>query len=161
MTLHIHERRRYFNGVFGTNKAIVWHYILNKLPNTPLCFQWVSGNWPRSEGKHALVSACLGAQSLDSSSVISGTIRDPSGVGLAGSRVDLVQENGYVEQTTATDNAGSFRFENVAQAQGPHFVDVKEPGFKPVRQAIRLGARPLSPMRIVLVRRSKPAWCSE
>jgi hypothetical protein len=54
MTLHIHERGRYFNGVFGTTKAIVWHYILNKLPNTPLCFQWVSGNWPRSEGKHAL-----------------------------------------------------------------------------------------------------------
>jgi outer membrane receptor protein involved in Fe transport len=95
-----------------------------------------------------VLNAILSAQSRDGFFIVSGTIQDSSGGSLAGAKVELVQETGHIEQTTATNNSGTFRFENVPQ--GPHFVDVKEPGFRPVRQAVRVGASPLPAMRIVL-----------
>jgi len=94
------------------------------------------------------VSAYLGAQTLDGSSVVFGTIRDPSGAGVVSARVELARENGQIERTVATDANGAFRFEGVSQ--GSHLVDVKQPGFKPTRQAIRVGTRPLPALRIVL-----------
>ncbi len=81
-------------------------------------------------------------------SAISGTILDPSGVGVGGVTVELVGQNGGVERTTTADNSGTFRFADVPA--GSHFVDVKEPGFNPVHHLVRVGPQSLPPVRIVL-----------
>jgi hypothetical protein len=80
--------------------------------------------------------------------VVFGTIRDPTGAGAAGARVELTQQDGKVERTAATDATGAFRFEGVPQ--GSHIVDVNQPGFRPARQPIRVGTRPLPALRIIL-----------
>ncbi len=94
------------------------------------------------------LSTYLGAQALNAPSVVLGTIRDPTGAGVAGARVELTQEDGRIERTVETDATGAFRFEGVSQ--GPHLIDVNQPGFRRARQAIRVGTRPLPAMRIVL-----------
>src|SRR6516164_8278007 len=64
-----------------------------------------------------LVSVCLGAQRAGNSSLVSGTVRDPSGAGVAGATVKLTQESGKIERTVQTDATGAFRFEGVAEGQ--------------------------------------------
>jgi hypothetical protein len=91
---------------------------------------------------------CAGAQALDGSAVVSGTIRDLTGAGVAGAKVSLTLETGQVERTIQTDATGAFRFEGVSQ--GGHVVAVNQPGFRPARQVIRVGLRPLPALRIVL-----------
>jgi hypothetical protein len=85
---------------------------------------------------------------MDASSVVFGTVRDPTGAGVAAAKVALTQENGQIEKTVEADASGAFRFEGVSQ--GSHLVDVQQPGFKPSRQTIRVGTRPLPALRIVL-----------
>lgn len=93
-------------------------------------------------------SACLFSQASGASSVVSGTIRDPSGAGIAGAIVELEQENGHIERTVKTDSSGAFRFEGVTE--GSHLVNINQPGFKPARQTIHVGLHPLPALRIVL-----------
>src|SRR5215469_1273068 len=94
------------------------------------------------------VSVYLRAQALDGPSVVFGTIRDPTGAGVAGATVQLRQGDSQVERTVNTDATGAFRFDGVPQ--GPHIVDVNQPGFQPARQPIRVGTRPIPALRIVL-----------
>jgi hypothetical protein len=80
--------------------------------------------------------------------VVFGTIRDPTGAGVARAKVELWQENGQVERTVDTDPTGAFRFEGVPQ--GPYIVNVNQAGFRPAHQPIRVGTRPIPALRIVL-----------
>jgi hypothetical protein len=80
--------------------------------------------------------------------MILGNVRDPSSVAVAGARVELLQQDGQVEQTTTTDASGTFRFADVSP--GSHFVDVKQQGFNPVHHLVRVGAQPPPAVKIVL-----------
>jgi hypothetical protein len=79
---------------------------------------------------------------------ISGTVRDPSGVRIGGAAVELLGENGGLEQTTTTYSMGTFQF--AGASPGVHFIEVKQPGFSPVHRLVRVGTQPLHPVRIVL-----------
>jgi hypothetical protein len=87
-------------------------------------------------------------QSRAGLSMILGTVRDPSSVAVAGAKVELLRQDGQVEQTTTTDPTGMFRF--VGVSPGSHFLGLKQPGFNPVHHLIRVGTQPTPPVRIIL-----------
>jgi hypothetical protein len=97
---------------------------------------------------HVCLFLFMASAGLSAQAVVSGTIQDPSGAAIPGASLQLVREGGQVEQTTTTDTSGAFRLESVPQ--GLHFVDVKQAGFRPAHQPIRIGSRPPQAVRIVL-----------
>src|SRR5436190_15349374 len=78
-----------------------------------------------------LFAACLLAQTVSSS--ITGTVLDPASSVVPNAAVTLTDENTGSVRTGLTDNAGVFRFLNVAP--GSYSVSVQVTGFKNLVQS--------------------------
>jgi len=78
---------------------------------------------------------------------ISGTVLDPTGTPVPATAVTL-RKSGGIEQTTATDHAGVFRFEPLDA--GTYVVSVTRDGFVAASVPVRVGGRSPAPLRIQL-----------
>ena len=93
-----------------------------------------------------LVTFAAGA-GAQTTTVVTGIVRDQTGAVLQSATVELVPASGVARSTT-TNAAGVFRFENVAP--GPYELRAMFEGFKPASVRVRVGSRPPAPQTLVL-----------
>jgi hypothetical protein len=79
---------------------------------------------------------------------ISGTILDPSGAAIAGAEVILLSRDGKELSRTTTNKEGSFQFEKLPM--GTYQLEAQASGFRDMKVELKLGARAVSPLRVVL-----------
>jgi hypothetical protein len=79
---------------------------------------------------------------------ISGTILDPSGAAIAGAEVILLSRDGKELSRTTTNKEGSFQFEKLPT--GTYQLEAQASGFRDMKVELKLGARAVSPLRVVL-----------
>lgn len=79
---------------------------------------------------------------------ITGVAVDPSGAVIPGAHVVLVSTTGRQISRTVTDNAGTFRFDQVPP--GVYSIDVQAEGFQETRLDVNLGNQKLPPLHAVL-----------
>ena len=73
-------------------------------------------------------AAPASAQSISAGTIV-GTVTDPSGGAVAGSKVSILNPVSNYQQSTPTDSAGTFRFTNVPM--NSYHLTVTAPGFAP------------------------------
>jgi outer membrane receptor protein involved in Fe transport len=78
-------------------------------------------------------------------SILTGIIHDQNGAVISGAKVDL-SVNNISQQSTTTDQSGSFRFNQILPAR--YQVQVTYQGFEPVTQYITVGQLPPAPLSI-------------
>lgn len=83
-----------------------------------------------------LAALFAGASFAQFSSNIQGIVQDPSGAGVPKAKVQLVNVATQVTQTTATDDAGNYRF--VSLAPGSYKITVEAPGFEKAQATVTL-----------------------
>src|SRR3982751_149945 len=81
----------------------------------------------------AVVIALFGAsvifaQGMGSSGAVAGTVTDPTGLVVAGATVQLLNRGTGFDKAVQTDNAGAFRFVNLAPQN--YHLQVTAPGFQ-------------------------------
>lgn len=91
--------------------------------------------FPAWLGAMLLFAASLNATIFSS---VTGLIHDPEHRPVAGAKVTIWSEDSHWTETSLSDNAGQFRFENVAL--GHYFVKVEVEGFVPQTQKLTLGS---------------------
>ncbi len=79
---------------------------------------------------------------------VSGTVLDPSGAAIPLARVILIAADGRLIAQSLTDNAGMFRFNNVAV--GAYTVDIQAAGFQETKTNAVVGARLVTNLRVVM-----------
>ena len=80
-------------------------------------------------------------------STITGTVQDQTGAAIMGARVELKTASAN-QQSTTTDQSGSFRFNEVFP--GKYQIVVSYQGFESSTIEVTLGAQPLAPLQVVL-----------
>jgi len=101
----------------------------------------------RLAGALAFLLAALAAAAGPAS--VSGVVRDPAGVPLAGAAVSLLSPLGSSVAATRSDKAGEFRLD--ALAPGSYVLAVEFPGLATRRLALRVEAdRPAEPLAVAL-----------
>jgi hypothetical protein len=98
-----------------------------------------------------LIALLAGAQTQPAARgvTLSGSVQDQTTAILPGAQVILLASGGQVTvQTAATDGAGTFHFDRVPP--GDYEIRAEFPGFKSASVKVRVGARPPSPVTIVL-----------
>ncbi len=83
-----------------------------------------------------------------SARAITGTLLDPSGAAIAKAQVSLLASDGKPLAQVATDNSGSFRFDNIAP--GDYVLNVHAEGFRDARINTTVNAKRQSPLRLTL-----------
>lgn len=78
---------------------------------------------------------------------VSGVVVDPGGAVIAQATV-IIRRKGGFQQTASTNDGGEFRFAGIEG--GPYEIEAQKEGFKPTVTQLTVGARPPSPLRIVL-----------
>jgi outer membrane receptor protein involved in Fe transport len=79
---------------------------------------------------------------------VTGVAADPTGAVLPGAQVQLAPPGGGAEQTTTTDQAGAFRFDQVTP--GRYEIRVTFEGFHPTTVRLNVTGRPPGPVRVIL-----------
>src|SRR5262245_33445527 len=79
---------------------------------------------------------------------VSGVVLDPSGAVIAEAKVILRHEGGRSEQTKATNQKGQFLFTRLTS--GNYEIEAQKEGFKPTITQLRVGAKPVTSLQIVL-----------
>src|SRR5258708_2753015 len=82
------------------------------------------------------------------SRVLTGTLLDPSGAAIASAQVTLLAPDNKPVSQTSTDNAGSFRFENIAPAN--YTLDFQADGFRETRVSVNLATKRPAPLRVTM-----------
>jgi hypothetical protein len=85
------------------------------------------------------------SQTSSDHSTLTGIIHDQTGALISGAKVDLIVNN-ISQQSTTTDQSGSFRFNRVAPAK--YQVQVTYQGFEPVTIDVTVGPLPPAPLNI-------------
>jgi hypothetical protein len=67
-------------------------------------------------------------QAQNTAATVLGTVKDPSGLGVAGAKVELVNEGTNAKRTATTDSGGDFRFSGVEV--GAYLLTVDASGFQ-------------------------------
>src|SRR5258708_13657383 len=80
------------------------------------------------------------------SRALTGTLLDPSGAAIASAQVTLLAPDNKPVSQTFTDNAGSFRFENVAPAN--YTLDFQADGFRKTRAILNLAPNRPAPLPV-------------
>lgn len=81
-----------------------------------------------------MVASHLTGQQLGGAGTIHGTVLDPSGAVVPGATITIHNPVTGVQQTTSSDNAGNFVFQNVPQ--NPYHMTVTAPGFQTFTQDV-------------------------
>jgi outer membrane receptor protein involved in Fe transport len=81
-------------------------------------------------------------------SQMSGVVVDPAGAVISDAKVVLRRQGNRLELTTTTNQQGAFRFTHLAG--GNYQIEIRKEGFKPTITPLEVGAKILSPLRIVL-----------
>src|SRR5712691_10842955 len=82
------------------------------------------------------------------SRALTGTLLDPSGAAIASAQVTLLAPDNKPVSQTSTDNAGSFRFENVAPAN--YTLDFQADGFRETRVSVNLATKRPAALRVTM-----------
>jgi hypothetical protein len=80
--------------------------------------------------------------------VISGTVFDPSGAAIRGAKVVLIGADGTPVDQSLTDNAGVFRFDQVAV--GEYTVNIQAVGFRETRTNAGVGVKQSPSLQVVM-----------
>src|SRR5947209_6158178 len=78
---------------------------------------------------------------------ITGVVLDPTDATVAGAKVTL-QTKGNEDRSTVTDGLGAFRFDGLNS--GTYELQVQVEGFKPAKARLKIGTRPITPLKITL-----------
>jgi len=98
-----------------------------------------------------LIAMLANAQSQQPArgATVTGTVQDQTTAILPGAQVVLLASGGQATvQTVATDTVGTFHFDRVVP--GDYEIRAEFPGFQSASVKVRVGARPPSPVTIVL-----------
>lgn len=79
---------------------------------------------------------------------ITGTVVDPSGATIANAQVSVVDSTSKVQAQAATDNSGSFRFENIVP--GRYVLKCRAQGFQDASITATVGSRRTTSIRLTL-----------
>lgn len=85
------------------------------------------------------------SQTSSDHSTLTGIIHDQTGALISGAKVDLIVNN-ISQQSTTTDQSGSFRFNRVTPAK--YQIQVTYQGFEPITIDVTVGALPPAPLSI-------------
>jgi outer membrane receptor protein involved in Fe transport len=88
------------------------------------------------------------SQASSDRSTLTGLIRDQTGAVISGAKVDL-SVNNISQQSTTTDQSGSFRFNRVPPAK--YQIQVTSQGFEPVKIDVTVGPLPPAPLSISMI----------
>lgn len=95
-----------------------------------------------------LISSVIGyAQSPTARNSISGLVQDQAGAAIAGATVEVVAGNA-TQQTTMTDQAGSFRFSRLPP--GKYQLKIKSEGFEIATLDVTVSSQPPPPIQVVM-----------
>src|SRR6266702_2822053 len=95
-----------------------------------------------------IVAGIASAEPVAESRGLRGTVQDTSGALIAGAEVIVTTQGGDTVAQGSTDNSGGFHFADLPP--GSYSIDISKEGFREVRQSVRIGSSPHSPLRIVL-----------
>jgi hypothetical protein len=82
------------------------------------------------------------------SSVVNGTVFDPSGSAVPHAKVVLSRSDGRTLAETSSDASGAFRFEGVGP--GAYFLTVQATGFESLRRDFLVAKKAIPPIKLVL-----------
>jgi hypothetical protein len=95
-----------------------------------------------------LITLSIGyAQSPSARNSVSGQVQDQAGAAISGATVEIVAGSA-VQQTTTTDQSGSFRFTRLPT--GKYQLKVKSEGFELATLDVTVGSQPMPPIQVVM-----------